>query len=229
MNEADYKVRVLEWVREASTEASLPYIAPEFSLVGTSIRADLAVLSEDGFVGVEIKSASDNLRRLPAQLAGYARCFDYTILVVAERHLSGLRDLNLHNAFVWTLADNRALTLHLEGQRNDVRAADVLRLLTQKERERAVRNLSNTRSDFGPPLLTVEKSKQAFQKTFIDRYGDTSDRFWKSVSERSINATDLPILSRFHSRRQEVNAAENQRQEFWKQWVGKVNSQFALA
>jgi hypothetical protein len=55
-------------------------------------RVDLAVIGRrmDGF---EIKSERDTLRRLPRQVAAYARVMDRCTLVVAEKHLEAAHSL----------------------------------------------------------------------------------------------------------------------------------------
>ncbi|WBY07742.1 sce7726 family protein [Sphingomonas sp. 7/4-4] len=100
MDENAIKAAVLTRIRRECRGRDLPVVTSEFSLNGTGIRADLAVL-DTCFYGVEIKSAADSLKRLPSQMEGYARYFDRTILIVAPKHLRGLRDIDLHGACVW--------------------------------------------------------------------------------------------------------------------------------
>lgn len=57
----------------------------ELGLCG-EVRVDVAVVNA-ALSGFELKSASDTLRRLPAQIDVYSRVLDYCTLVVAENHL----------------------------------------------------------------------------------------------------------------------------------------------
>lgn len=57
----------------------------ELNLCG-EVRVDVAVVNA-ALSGFELKSASDTLRRLPAQVDVYSRVLDYCTLVVAENHL----------------------------------------------------------------------------------------------------------------------------------------------
>lgn len=52
-------------------------------------RADMAAINA-AMWGFEIKSERDSLSRLPLQVAQYDYIFDYSIVVVAERHLSNV-------------------------------------------------------------------------------------------------------------------------------------------
>lgn len=65
---------------------------PEFALFGGEVRADLAVLGEclDGY---EIKSARDDLSRLPTQAHLYSAVFDRITLVSADSHLGKARKI----------------------------------------------------------------------------------------------------------------------------------------
>lgn len=57
----------------------------ELSIAGGSTRADIAILGSR-FRAFEIKSASDSLVRLQSQVPAYNLLFDYSTLIVAERH-----------------------------------------------------------------------------------------------------------------------------------------------
>src|SRR5690242_4147837 len=51
-------------------------IVDEFALCEGLVRADVCLVN-GALSGFEIKSAADSLGRLPAQIAGYSRVFDY--------------------------------------------------------------------------------------------------------------------------------------------------------
>ncbi|WP_161787719.1 sce7726 family protein [Bifidobacterium bombi] len=69
--------------RRKENESAL--IMDELDLCG-EVRVDIAVLN--GHIsGYELKSASDNLKRLPKQVRYYSAVLDYCNLVVAENHL----------------------------------------------------------------------------------------------------------------------------------------------
>lgn len=56
----------------------------ELDLCG-EVRVDVAVVN-GSLSGYELKSAKDNLRRLPKQVELYSKVLDYSVLVVAENH-----------------------------------------------------------------------------------------------------------------------------------------------
>lgn len=61
-------------------------IIDEMVLLRGLVRVDVAVINND-LHGYEIKSAADNLQRLPAQQAAYRKVFDRMTLVADERHV----------------------------------------------------------------------------------------------------------------------------------------------
>ena len=49
---------------------------------------DLVVLKDDKIIAVEIKSDSDNLKRLEEQILEYKKIFDYVLIVATEKHIN---------------------------------------------------------------------------------------------------------------------------------------------
>lgn len=217
MDENAIKAAFLTRIRAQARGRRLPIVASEFSLNGTGIRADLAVLDEC-FYGVEIKSAFDTLKRLQSQMNGYVRYFDRTELIVAPKHLQGLRDINLQGARVWRLEVLTDWQLHAEGEERYVSGQWLLHLLTANEERRAVR-ASELQCAKMPSLEMDRVRRTEFEKAFTRRYSETSATFWNTVRGRRINSSDLRLLSRFHADRQQQQAFEEQRTQSWARWL----------
>lgn len=62
-------------------------IVDEMGIWSSSVRIDIAVINGQ-LAGYELKSARDNLDRLPRQVSFYNDVFDSMTLVVAENHLA---------------------------------------------------------------------------------------------------------------------------------------------
>lgn len=73
-------------LRRIRTEQPASRIVNELVLLRGLVRVDVAVIN-DSLHGYEIKSASDNLDRLPAQQAAYRKVFDRMTLVADEKHV----------------------------------------------------------------------------------------------------------------------------------------------
>lgn len=218
MHEDDMKAEVLGWVRRACRSRALPVVASEFSLNGTGVRADLAVLY-GSFYGIEIKSAADTLKRLPSQMEGYARYFDRTVLVVDAKHLRGLRSLELKGAQVRSRSGLSGQQLRKRGERASVCGHTLLGLLTAEEERRAMRAM-DAAAAAAPPGQDL--ARMEFEKAFRRRYQATSDAFWEAMQGRRIVGNDIALLSRFLPERERVREARVQQEADWSAWVARM-------
>lgn len=216
MDEIGIKAEVLTRIRRECKSRDLPTVTTEFSLNGTGIRADLALLGKT-FHGIEIKSASDTLKRLPSQLEGYARYFDRITIVLASKHLKGIRKINLRGAEVLSREVIGDWQCRFAGKSDRVSGNILLGLLTAEEEKRAVRGIM--RSDGS---VTSQDARAAFIEAFNRRYKETSDIFWKAVHGREIRREDIPMLSRYFSERQMVIDSQAAQESEWQNWASKM-------
>lgn len=84
MHDIDVR-KAMRLILERRKENQSALILDEFDLCG-EVRVDIAVLNGH-LSGYELKSESDDLRRLPKQVEYYSAVLDYCNLVVAEKHL----------------------------------------------------------------------------------------------------------------------------------------------
>jgi hypothetical protein len=223
MDEADLKVETLSWVRRASKGRTLPIVTSEFSLNGTGIRADIAIMADE-FIGVEIKSAADTLRRLSSQLKGYERYFDRTMVILAENHFKNLDLDTLREAQVWAMTKSGQFERQIPGSANAVEDKHLLNLLTQDECRRASRSL-RAEEDGGENSLP--DYRKAFRAAFRARYQDTSSLFWTAVQGRRIRRDDLNLLSRFYPERARAREEKEARASQWSQWFAAISTALA--
>lgn len=89
-NAAAVRAHLLEHVN--ATRTDVVRSVPEFWVPVSNERADLVLLGEllEAF---EIKSAHDNLTRLPRQVDAFSRLFDQCTAVVAAQHVDQAREL----------------------------------------------------------------------------------------------------------------------------------------
>jgi hypothetical protein len=223
MDENGIKAVALARIRREARGRVLPIVTSEFSLNGTGIRADLALLDRNTFYGVEIKSASDTLKRLPSQMKGYARYFDQTELIVAPKHIHGLRDVDLHGAKVWRAEVLGDWELHAPGELRRISGQWLLHLLTAEDERRATRAIERQTAELLP--IDVDHARRAeFGRSFHKRYGETSARFWEAVRGRPIRVDDLKLLSRYHAGRQQRQEIAQEQAERWATWVAAMQT-----
>lgn len=89
MHDADVRSATWDVIRRRKDSRDA-MLLNEFGLCG-EVRADIAVINGH-MTGFELKSASDNLKRLPRQVEYYSKVLDYCNLVVAENHLKAAFD-----------------------------------------------------------------------------------------------------------------------------------------
>lgn len=225
MDENGIKAAALTRIRREARGRALPIIASEFSLNGTGIRADIAVLDSGKFYGIEIKSASDTLKRLPSQMEGYARYFDRTVLVVAPKHLRGLNEIALQGAEVWRQEILTDWQLHREGETRRTSGHWLLQLLTADEERRVSKGIDSQNEGISLHELDALR-RRGFEEAFRRRYAVTSEAFWTSVKGRKITPDDLKLLSRYYADRQQQIQIEQQRQKRWDGWITAINAAF---
>lgn len=211
LNEQQVKALVLETYRQQRGNWAGDVIASEYRLGETSVRVDLAILGSN-FVGIEIKSELDSLRRLPVQVRAYAQFFDRVIVVVSERHLAKLDWHSLQAADVWSVGtDGRVSVVADQVDCQQHRCLSELLTFAQKRRYRSV-----------DPSGPCEEGRHAFEAEFRERFGRTSAIFQAEVEGREIRATDLHALSRFRERKQVADAWKASREAEWDAWRSAV-------
>lgn len=191
--EVDIKALVLGRLRRLGLIDSSTPVASEFRLGNRPSRADLAAFGRS-FIGVEVKSESDSLRRLPAQMAAYNQHFERIVLAVAERHVSNLDLTMLQGAELWIVQKNGQIHTAEHGVGAKTFAPDFTSLMTKAESRRFLPRPGEPQ----PPL----SQRDAFSAAFRARYEETSAAFWREVKGRSITADHLEMLSRFRSVRE---------------------------
>lgn len=123
-------------------------ILDELGLCG-EVRVDIAVVN-GALSGFELKSAKDNLRRLPRQVHVYSQVLDYAILVVADNHLQAAREI-VKPWWGLTVAQSRGADVVLTEEREPRmnRSVDPLALAQLLWREEALEELTIRGADRG--------------------------------------------------------------------------------
>lgn len=214
MDEATIKARVLGHIRRAVRNIN-PIVTAELSLGSSSVRADLALWADGELIGLEIKTARDTLKRLPAQMSAYRRYFDHAVLVVEPKHLPAATSMDLCGASLWMI-EGGEITVQKFGSANTVRPAEFLDLMTQVER----------RSLIGSSPKTV---REHYESVFAKRYQKTSDAFWQAAKGRIIKPEYIRLLSRFSERRQAFEEIAKAKEDRWLRWSELSSTLLAAA
>lgn len=206
LSEADLKAVVLNRLRAEFGTTQDAIVASEYRLGFTPVRVDIAALG-DAFVGVEIKSAKDSLKRLPSQIAAYTSYFERVVLAVADCHVQNLDWKALRSVEVWSVSESGLV--RVVSQPTQMAECRSLRdLLTADQRRRY--KLDGESSD--------QQCAEAFSREFRKRFGPTSQRFWELVAGRPVVASDLKMLSRYGERRANITAWSDAQAQEWGEW-----------
>jgi hypothetical protein len=156
-------------------------------------------------------------------MEGYARYFDRTVLIVAPKHLHGLRGIDLHGAEVWRQEILSDWQLHAPGEHRRIAGHWLQHLLTVDEERRASRAIDQQLASC--PTTDLDQARRAeFEKAFRKRYGQTSTIFWEAVRERKIVANDLKLLSRYYAGRERWRDIEQHRADRWAEWASAAHA-----
>lgn len=96
MYDADIRKLLMEHLKEmfAGTDA---YIVNEFDICYGDSRIDVAVISQQGIYGYEIKSDHDSLERLPRQISFYSKVCDQMTLVHSDKFTEKINQMGILN------------------------------------------------------------------------------------------------------------------------------------
>ena len=87
LSESDIRKILRTFARRLTTGESDALLVEEVAVDGGRNRIDMLYFG-DSTIGVEIKSARDDLSRLPAQAASFGQYFDYLILVADGKQVN---------------------------------------------------------------------------------------------------------------------------------------------
>jgi hypothetical protein len=205
LGEIEIKAAVLNRLRQQGRIDRRSTLASEFCLGRTRVRCDLAIQS-DQFIGVEIKSELDSLRRLPSQIPVYREHFDNTVLAVATRHLPSVAALDLSGIELWECAPDGSIQTIQAGALGPMFEPCWTDLMTQVERRR----------------FAAEDGRSSFRRAFDYRFAATSREFWRSVGRRKIKPEDLAKLSRFRDARLSRAALLDARTAKWSEFAERA-------
>lgn len=223
INELYIKYKVMEQLRSIRVLNNKAIVANEYCLGHAGRRVDLAVWGKE-FVGIEIKSKYDSLKRLHDQLDVYKNCFDRVLLIVAEKHVENSLLIAPPCVDVWSIDDFgkiRPIRDRSEIQKPNVQT--VLKLLKISDLKR-LNNLPSSARASRSHLenLSQEKDFDAIREclrvSFYKAFVKTSDQFFDKTKRKKISPLNIVQLSRFIEQREANRKAQAAEREYWNTW-----------
>lgn len=228
MNEDDMKVVFLEHSIRNTLIDRACVISSEYVFEGATRRADLAFISRGRFFGVEIKSERDSLRRLQGQLESYLSVFDEVLLLVAPKHVTSAIATAPASVAIFSVSAEGSLGVVRPAETNADRrlASSHLRALPKSEllalMGRPSRRVSRKQLIAEASEVPFEVIRAATLDSFNQRFGLTSEAFWKLTRGKSIEKKHLCALSRFSKKKKEYDRAAARNRKFWKEWSRNI-------
>lgn len=186
-------------------------LANEYRLGNSGIRADIAILGKE-FIGIEVKSERDSLRRFPSQLDAYKKYFDRVIILLAEKHLLRTPSI-VSDVELWVEAKGGKI-LKVHSQPKTVKKnLELLDLLEKNGRERF-----NLEINYHPTRIQV---RSYFESKFRAKFAYSSSLFWRAVDTGKITKEDLKHLSSYLHEKDRLDAARSIKMQEILSWERK--------
>ena len=234
LNETQIKRLVLEKLRSNKQISSKSILASEFVVAASGNRIDLAIWNGE-FIGIEIKSEFDTLKRLGGQISAYIKCFDRVIVVLAERHLNDARPLIPNGVEIWKLASDGSISIVQSPIiPSELGKAELIRMLTLPQLRKIVGASTCDKHPRSELRMLAEEIptnllRDAVVSSFKASFGKTSSAFWNAIGRRKLAALDISFLSRTRTKRSEQKRAQSAAAEFWKNWITEAERTFNTA
>lgn len=160
---------------------------------------DLVVLKNDKIIAVEIKSNSDNLKRLEEQILEYKKIFDYVLIVATEKHINKICEVTSSSIGVYVIKNNLVINKirspHI--QRNKDKTEMLFSINAKYLRKLNHYNLRNYNADEVRNMYKkrrISNIQEILRKYIIKKY---KERYCLFINERGVQThiEDLCILS----------------------------------
>ncbi|MDR9497981.1 MAG: sce7726 family protein [Hydrogenovibrio sp.] len=215
--ECHIKSLVLEKLIKSGFSKNETTLISELTLNNFSRRVDLAVINKESFIGFEIKSEYDSLKRLEGQLSTYSAYFDKVIVVASTKHINNILESVPKNIGIWEVRDNKIIIKRKGIKKYTKNKKNLIQLMRVDELKKLARSLniktnSMLRADLEETLIKHPTSvlKSHVLNSLSDRFKKSSNKFFDSISEsNNITSENIYLLSRFHEKRK-INASRNQ-------------------
>ncbi|ELO1026043.1 TPA: sce7726 family protein [Pseudomonas aeruginosa] len=207
LSEVEIKALVLqEFLRQGRILAN-SLVFNEMNLAGKVRRLDLAYVTNNEMVAIEIKSERDSLFRLPGQLDEYSKYFDRIVVVAASKFVSQIISMVDSSVEIFEVSQEGLKVCRRGKKVASVKKESYVELMTKREVLILAKMVGIRTSDLPMYELKVEvldrigklskeKVKAVLLHGFEKRFSLSSNRFFKKVLEcQRVVSEDVALLS----------------------------------
>lgn len=158
---------------------------------------DLLALYKGETYAIEIKSAKDDLRRLPEQISEYSKIFDHTLVFTTIDHLHKIKQVAKAKASIFEFGADDAIEGRLIEKRNNVLKSEMLATMNASFIRKSL-NLSNFKDSDDIRKRAMRYSKDDIHSLLYGYFLEKCSAPYKLFLEERSNKTevdDLIILS----------------------------------
>ena len=106
---------------------------------------DLLALYKGETYAIEIKSAKDDLRRLPEQISEYSKIFDHSMVFTTKEHLSKSKQVSKAKVSIFEFCVNETIDGKVQEKRNNVQKSEMLATMNAAFIRKSL-NISNSKN-----------------------------------------------------------------------------------
>lgn len=158
---------------------------------------DLLALYRGETYAIEIKSAKDDLRRLPEQISEYSKIFDHTLVFSTKDHLSNVKKIINAKVSLFEFGTDGTIEGRLLEKRNCVLKSEMLATMNASFIRRSL-NISNFKDSDDIRKKAMRSSKDEIHSLLYRYFMDKCSLPYKLFLKERFNKTevdDLIILS----------------------------------
>ena len=144
---------------------------------------DLLALYKGETYAIEIKSAKDDLRRLPEQISEYSKIFDHSMVFTTKEHLSKIKQVSKAKVSIFEFCVNETIDGKVQEKRNNVQKSEMLATMNAAFIRKSL-NISNSKNSDD-----IRKKAMRYKKCYA-----SYKLFLKERSEAT-EVDDLILLS----------------------------------
>lgn len=158
---------------------------------------DLLALFKGETYAIEIKSAKDDLRRLPEQISEYSKIFDHTLVFTTIDHLSKIKQVTKAKASLFEFGADDAIEGRLLEKKNNVLKSEMLATMNASFIRKSL-NISNFKDSDDIRKKAMRYSKEDIHTLLYVYFIEKCSAPYKIFVEERNDKTevdDLIILS----------------------------------
>ena len=192
------KVKFIEWLIKNNKDI---VIGNEVLFSENKCRADIVMLKNNKIFAYEIKSDSDNFLDFDEQILNYISTFNYTYLVMTQKHVKQLEKFSHYNIGIYIYRDGTFVHIQKPILSKQILKSNLLEFLRKPELLSLINKSGYSKysvftlRNMIAKRCSIKKIQEACYSSLKSRYAILYDLFLADTSKDSITIEDLKSLT----------------------------------